>query len=184
MNLELEPLEIDLEKLREGIPGFTATAASYLAEAATYCLYKSGHQSGVYLVLDDGDEARKVKINWSAELSSEMESTWQDEQELVEFAAIGIALPLALLLTSYTNIQRARKGSRADFWLGRLDKNGFPILEALLEVSGIYKENANNTIRTRVHQKEKQIKQTPYGNLSTYVIVIEFSKPKGKFLAL
>ena len=75
------------------------------------------------------------------ELSQELKTTWSDEQELVEFAAVGIALPLALLLTSYTDTQRAEKGSRADFQLGRKDENGLPILEVLLEVSGIYKEN-------------------------------------------
>lgn len=179
--MELKPLEIDLEQLKNGLPGFSPTAASYIAEAASYCLYKSGHESGVYLLLDDHQQ---VKISWDMELSQELETTWRDEQELVEFAAVGIALPLALLLTSYTDIQRAEKGSRADFWLGRKDENGFPILEALLEVSGIYKENTGNTLKTRVKQKTQQIKKTPYGNLVSYVIVIEFSQPKGKILKL
>ncbi|MEM0994199.1 MAG: hypothetical protein AAGI49_14260 [Bacteroidota bacterium] len=179
--MKLEPLKIDLEEIKKGLPGFTPTAASYIAEAASYCLYKSGHDSGVFLLLD---EEQRVKIQWNMELSEDLETTWQDEQELVEFAAVGIALPLALLLTSYTDIQRAEKGSRADFWLGRKDENGFPILEALLEVSGIYKENAGNTLKTRVKRKTQQIKKTPYGNLTCYVIVIEFSQPKGKFLKL
>lgn len=178
----MEEFEINLEELRQGIPGFTEAAGSFLAEAVSYCLYKSGHESGVFLV--SNDEEKKIRINWDRELSKDIESTWKDEQELVEFAAAGIALPLALLLTSYTDIQRAKKGSRADFWLGRKDENGFPILEALLEVSGIMKENDGNTIKTRVTQKKRQIKKTPYGNLPAYVIVIEFSQPKANFQSI
>lgn len=49
-------LEINLDELRKGLPGFTSIASSYLAEAATYCLNISGHKTGVNLTLEVGDE--------------------------------------------------------------------------------------------------------------------------------
>ena len=98
----------------------------------------------------------------------------------MEYAAVGIALPLILQATGYSDVQRARKGSSVDFWLGKKDEYAFPILEALLEVSGILKENPGNTMNARVNQKRQQAMRSPYRNLPVYVIVVEFSKPKAK----
>lgn len=41
--------KIDLDELRKGLPGFTPTAGSFLAEAAIYCLESSGHKTGAEL---------------------------------------------------------------------------------------------------------------------------------------
>ena len=172
--------KIDLDELRKGLPGFTPTAGSFLAEAAIYCMEFCGHKTGAELTLQLVDNQEEVPINWYSELSPDAPSTWQDEQELVEYAAVGIALPLILQVTGYTDIQRARKGSSVDFWLGRKDEHAFPILEALLEVSGILKENPGNTMNARVNQKKQQAMRSPYRNLPVYIIVVEFSKPKAK----
>lgn len=171
-------LEIDLDDLREGLPGFTPIAGSFLAEATAYCLELSGHQAGVELTLQIDNKNRQVPVHWRSDLSTDAASTWQDELELVEYAAAGIALLLILKLTDYTDIQRARKGSSVDFWLGQKDENGFPVLEALLEISGILKENRGNSLKARVEQKKRQVKRSPYKNLPVYVVVVEFSGPK------
>lgn len=173
-------LEINLDELRKGLPGFTSIASSYLAEAATYCLNISGHKTGVNLTLEVGDEKKDVIVNWYSALPQDVESTWQDEQELVEYAAVGIALPLVLTLSEYTDVQRARKGSGVDFWLGQKDENGFPILEALLEISGILKKNSRNTVTARLQQKIRQARRSPYKNIPVYIVVIEFSIPMAK----
>lgn len=99
---------------------------------------------------------------------------------MVEYAAVGIALPLILQLTNYIDVQRARKGGGVDFWLGRKDENGFSVLEASLEISGILKENQGNTVNARVQQKKLQVQQSAHKNLPVYIVVVEFSKPKAK----
>jgi hypothetical protein len=172
--------EIDLDELRKGLPGFTPIAGSFLAEAAIFCLEYCGHKTGVELNLELDDGQEQISLNWYSELSPDAASTWQDEQELVEYAAVGIALPLILQVTDYSDVQRARKGSSVDFWLGRKDEYGFPILEALLEVSGILKENPGNTLNARLKQKKQQVQRSPYRNLPVYIIVVEFSMPKAK----
>ena len=172
--------KIELDELRKGLPGFTPTAGSFLAEAAIYCLESCSHKTGVKLTLHLEDNQEEVLVNWHSELSPDAPSTWQDEQELVEYAAVGIALPLILQATGYSDVQRARKGSSVDFWLGKKDEYAFPILEALLEVSGILKENPGNTINARANRKKQQAMRSPYGNLPVYIIVVEFSKPKAK----
>ncbi len=171
---------IDIDELRKGFPGFTPVAGSYLAEAAIYCLEYSGHESGTELNLHLEGDDELVPLIWHSKLPSDAASTWKDEQELVEYAAVGIALPLILNLTEYSEVQRARKGSGVDYWLGRKDERGFPILEALLEVSGILKESRGNSLNARVQKKKQQVKQSPYKNLPVYVIVVEFSTPKAK----
>lgn len=173
-------LEIDLDELRQGLPGFTQVAGSFLAEATAYCLELSGHRAGIELTLQIGDDDHRVPINWRSQLSPDVGSTWQDEQKLVEYAAAGIALLLILKLTEYTDIQRARKGTGVDFWLGQKDVDGFSVLEALLEISGILKENKGNSLKARVEQKKRQVKRSPYKNLPVYVVVVEFSGPKAK----
>lgn len=173
-------LTIDLDELQNGLPGFTPIASSYLAEATAYCLMYSGHNPGIDLTLQEGDNEKLITIKWHSELSPDVAITWQDEQELVEYAAVGIALPLILQLTNYTDVQRARKGGGVDFWLGRKDENGFSVLEASLEISGILKENQGNTVNARVQRKKLQVQQSAYKNLPVYIVVVEFSKPKAK----
>ncbi len=131
-----------------------------------------------------GDLEDSFKVEWQDIANEDVSRSWNDEQELTEYAAVGIALPLILQLTSYTTFKRARKGDGMDYWLGREDKNGLPILEALLEVSGIFKENESNTVESRVGLKKKQLKKSAYKSLPGYVVVVEFGVPKSKFVSI
>ena len=56
--------------------------------------------------------------------------------------------------------------------------------EALLEVSGILTETKNNRLSSRVGIKRKQVELTPFKHLPAYMIVVEFSVPKGKIIKL
>jgi len=75
---------------------------------------------------------------------------------------------------SYEVIQRSRKGTGFDYWMG--DESALPFQnKARLEISGIRK-GGESDIKTRVKQKLKQTNQSD-GKLPAYVIVIEFGRP-------
>jgi hypothetical protein len=131
-----------------------------------------------------GDWNEKFVVEWQRVATEEVGKSWNDEQELTEYAAMGVAVILARELTGYTDFKRARKGDGMDFWLGKNDENGLPVLEALLEVSGIMKESQGNTTAGRVSLKKKQLTKSPYKNLPAYVVVVEFNTPKSKFISL
>lgn len=53
---------------------------------------------------------------------------------------------------------------------------------ARLEVSGILEENKGNTVEGRIKKKINRLK--PEGELSDFIIVVEFSKPWTKMVEL
>ena len=82
--------------------------------------------------------------------------------------------------TSYTVIERSRKGTGFDYMLGdSLDPLFTP--KARLEVSGIMRETDGNTLDMRFHQKTAQTDKSDGTRLPAYVSVVEFSTPKAKF---
>lgn len=172
---------IVLEKLQNGLSGLTQSVGNYLLEAAKVCLVLQKHSSGVHLKVS-GTKKQDFRLVWDETLDKNVYSSWHDEQELVEFGATGIALLVILELTEFTEIKRSKKGSGGDFWLGTKDENDIPILEALLEISGVMKETNGNRVQSRVNAKIKQLEKSSYKNIPAYVLVIEFSHPKAKFV--
>ena len=56
------------------------------------------------------------------------------------------------------------------------------ISNATLEISGIRKETLQNTLKSRLSVKEKQILKRAKKGSMCYVSVVEFSKPEAKFV--
>ena len=106
-----------------------------------------------------------------------MRRCWNDLEYATEQAAYGVALLLIQQLTDFAVVERSRKGTGFDYWLGtgsELGKQPFS-KTARLEVSGIRQGNRQQ-IRTRVKLKMAQI--SPTDNLApAYIAVIEFSQP-------
>ncbi|MDZ8138567.1 MAG: hypothetical protein RM049_25205 [Nostoc sp. DedQUE04] len=80
-------------------------------------------------------------------------------------------------MTQFTVIERSRKGTGFDYWLGSEDEAGeLPFQNQVrLEVSGIRKAD-DNRIRARVKQKIEQTNPSD-GEFPAYVIIVEFSRP-------
>ena len=105
-----------------------------------------------------------------------VKSTWNDEDELTEEAACGIAILLVEEMTEYTVIRRSRKKTGVDYFLG-FKESEIPFQDsARLEVSGIL-SGVDSKIRSRIKEKVKQIAPSDDGILPAYVTVIEFSAP-------
>lgn len=102
---------------------------------------------------------------------------WNDEEFTTEQAAYGIAFLIIRELTDLTVIERSRKGTGFDYWLGTLDSDEGQLFEnkVRLEVSGIRKGDSSR-IKARLKQKKEQTKVSD-GQFPAYIIVVEFSTP-------
>ncbi len=177
--------KINFQQLEEGLIGISPKAGAYLAEASAFCLEANGHESGVILKIS-GKIEEKLQIQWNILVDEQVKRSWKDSLEATQFGAVGIAISLMLELTGYTVIERSFIGTGFDYVLGieEIKKDGSVqlISKVRLEVSGLWKESKTNTVNQRVKQKLKQTNVSDYTNLDAYIVVVEFSTPKAKFV--
>lgn len=178
-------LEANLENLKKGFPAISKSIGQYLAEGGAYCLEMNGHASGVVLLVE-GDFNEPMKLFWQDEVNDQVKRAWNESQEATEYGATAIALMILQQLTEYTVIERSFTGTGFDYWLGtgEYDENLLPFVQrkARLEISGIWKASANNTIDARVQLKRKQLEQSDATLLPGLIIVVEFGTPTAKFM--
>ncbi|UBF26677.1 hypothetical protein K9N68_01325 [Kovacikia minuta CCNUW1] len=112
------------------------------------------------------------------EITDQMLRCWNDQEYTTEQAAYGVAFMLVRRLTEYTVIERSRRGTGFDYWLGHSNQPGaLPFQNKVrLEVSGIRK-GEDSRIKARVKQKLDQTNPSD-GALPAYIVVVEFSKPR------
>ena len=85
-----------------------------------------------------------------------------------------MAILLARREVGYSVIERSRKGTGFDYWMGAESELPFE-RKARLEISGIRK-GRNREVNARVKQKLKQIERSG-DSPAAYVIVVEFGTP-------
>ena len=143
-----------------------------LAEAGGVCLESQGHVMGVQLRVS-GYANNIYRLEWPP-ITDQISRTWNDLPEATEDGAMGIAVLLAKRETGHAVLERSRKGTGFDYWMG--DESTEPFQDkARLEISGILNGN-DYEVRKRVRQKLKQTSRSN-GLLPAYVIVVEFGKP-------
>ncbi len=171
-----QPLVLNLQSLNQGLPAITPAFGSAIAEAAAICLTDEAHQPGVTLEVK-GEFSTQFKLDWQP-VTEQTRRCWNDQEYTTEQAAYGIAFLLILQLTNLTVIERSRKGTGFDYWLGSQDSAITLPFErmARLEVSGIRKGNRSK-INARVKQKIEQTGASDPEGLPAYIIVVEFSRP-------
>ena len=165
--------QLRLSSLRKGIgPGVTKTFGSACCEAAAVCLEERGHLVGVRLRVD-GQFSREFTLHWQASTNT-MSRTWNDDQDETEFGAMGIVFLLITRLTGLQVIERSKKGTGFDYWLGKDDE--LFQNSARLEISGI-RTGDDSQIQRRVQQKHRQTAVSDATKLPAFIIVVEFSRP-------
>lgn len=172
--------DLVLTRLGEGLPAITPSFGATLAEACAVCLEEQGHLQGVELIVN-GDFTTTFRLYWQP-VTEQMLRCWNDEEFTTEQAAYGIAFMLIRQLTEFTVIERSRKGTGFDYWLGSEDAAGeLPFQNKVrLEVSGIRKAE-DSRIRARIKQKIEQTNPSD-GKFPAYIIVVEFSRPQSFIL--
>jgi hypothetical protein len=159
------------------MPGLTSAIATVFSEAAAVCLEQGGHNPGVLLVAD-GQFACEFQVRWR-NTTDQQRRSHNDLQDATEFGACGLAIYLIRDQTGQVVVERSRKGTGFDFWLGDNDDQVFQH-KARLEVSGILKGDEPD-IGARVARKLKQITVSD-GTLPGYVAVVEFSNPRARII--
>jgi hypothetical protein len=166
---------MDLHLLDAGTPGISPAFGQYLRQAAAVCLEERSHQPGVEMPVE-GALVRRYIVSWSGVTAQERRCLG-DPEVATEHGAYGIATLVIVSLTKLTVIERSRKGTGFDFWLGpKTSKGGLFQKRTRLEVSGI-REGDNGELQSRVRQKLEQTKQSDSLRLPAFVVVVEFSGP-------
>ncbi len=165
---------MSLAALAEGMPGLTAASGQTLAEAAAVCLEDRNHRTGVCLQRA-GLMTEDLHVEWLP-VDDQNRRCYADMQEATERGACGVAILIVREVTGMVVVDRSKKGTGFDYWLGRGDNDGLPFQgTARLEVSGIL-SGTDTQIDARVKQKKNQI--TPTDHIAPgYVAVVEFGKP-------
>lgn len=167
---------LNLQSLSNGLPAITPAFGTAIAEAGSVCLANESHEPGVIFEVE-GDFPSLFELNWPP-VTEQIRRCWNDEEYTTEQAAYGVAFLLIQQLTNFTVIERSRKGTGFDYWLGTQDVTGeLPFQRmARLEVSGIRRGNRSQ-INIRVKQKIEQTGVSDAQGLPAYIIVVEFSRP-------
>jgi hypothetical protein len=168
-----EQITLFLGSLGKGFPCLTPQSGKRLAFAAAICFEDRKHRRGAILVVE-GDHDVSFKLSWPR-TTDQVCMEWGDPQEATENGACGVAILLISALADYHIVQRSRKGTGFDYWLGLKDDTLFQHA-ARLEVSGI-RQGDEKQVEARVKQKKKQTEQSKSLRLPAFVVVVEFGTP-------
>lgn len=164
---------LNLSDLANGCPAITPGFGEYLAQAGAVCLESQGHTQGKSLDLQ-GDQTSHYSLKWP-QVTAQIQRCLHDPEEATELGATGIAVLLAKKITGFTAVQRSRKGTGFDYWLG--EDKGEPFQnKARLEISGI-RCGGGRDIKSRVAKKLKQTNPSDNTGLPAYICIVEFSQP-------
>ncbi len=174
------PSVLDLNALGKppGLPALSVAKGQALAEAASVCLEHQHHKSGKTLKVT-GVKPVEYRLDWPA-VTRQMKMTHNDLQEATADGACAIAISLARELTGLNVVERSRKGTGFDYWLGK-DAGTLFQSKSRLEVSGILKGD-KTTIERRLRQKLNQTKRSDDLNLPALVCVVEFGTPQAQLV--
>lgn len=164
---------LNLSDLANGLPAISPAFGQYLAEAGAVCLESQGHSKGQELSVQ-GIQSKGYPLHWP-DVTDQIQRCLNDPDVATEHGAVGIAVLLMKRLIGYAVIQRSRKGTGFDYWLG--DEADVPFQnKARLEVSGI-RNGDQKTVNARVREKLTQTEVSDETRLPAYIVVVEFGRP-------
>lgn len=172
------PSTLDIKSLSRAYrPGITESVGQFMAEALAVCLDSQEHNNNAILTVTGFFEGQYTLEH--GPVTDHMRRSHNDSEVATEYGAYGISILLIDFNTDLTVIERSRKGTGFDYWLGSKDSPA-PYFQqkARLEVSGI-RCGTDVAIDSRVRNKIKQTKRSN-GSLPAYIAVIEFGTPKAK----
>lgn len=170
-----------LEELKNTISVFSSHQCDFLTDNCIVALELNNHKTGSKMQIM-GDQEDEALLFWSTKVEM---AGYKEQKKITEHSAEAISFFLAKELTIYSLVEEATIGTGFDYWLGlnsdHAEYDPLNFLSARLEISGILKETAHNTVEARIREKKDQTKPTDYLKLPAYISIIEFSKPKAYF---
>ena len=153
-------------------PAISASLGTALSEAGGVCLESQNHKRGIRISVR-GYSNNSYSLTWPS-ITEQSRRTWNDPEEATEQGAVGIAVLLAKREMGDAVLDRSRKGTGFDYWIG--DDASLPFQnKARLEISGIRQGN-DTVVKARVRQKMNQTSRSD-GIFPAYVIIVEFGRP-------
>lgn len=175
--------KLSLDILLEQVINLSKTRSLLYYETAIVALRKNKFQSGVKIKIT-GSIEEEVQLTWSIPVSIATINTYKDEQQLVNYGAIGITMVVLKNLFDFKVFEESPQGTGIDFWAvqGEVDINDAHIYDhnSRIEISGIFRANDKNTINARLSKKKKQIKASNRTSLPAWIVIVEFSSPAVK----
>lgn len=161
-------------------PYLTAACGLAFAESAAVSFESQGHIRSVELKVE-GDFNEIFELTMP-EVTDQMKQCYAEAERATEDGAYGVAIMLILNLTDYTVIEKSRRGTAFDYWLGNKDDYDAFNNRARLEVSGI-RQGSDSAINTRSKTKIERLNKR-VSSLPAFIIIVEFSKPKSNIRKL
>ena len=170
-------IQLHLADLISGAPGITPAFGESLAEAAGVCLEDRQHSSPTSMQIS-GDTGGEAILQWQP-TTVQAQRCWNDDEAATEHGAYGIATLLVPRISDLQVVQRSKKGTGFDYWLGT-SAEGDTLFQnkARLEVSGI-RAGSEANIAGRVRKKIRQTQQSS-SSLEALVVVVEFGGPESR----
>jgi hypothetical protein len=168
---------MDISVLNAGFPGISPEWGASLAQAASVSLEVRGHAPPKVCHVDGSIQGVHTLV-WPA-VTNQIRRTWGDLDEAVEHGAYGMAALLVAAHTELEVVERSRKGTGFDYWLGPKGENSDLFQRtARMEVSGIGSGGAG-TVSAREKEKMKQTSVSD-GALPAYIVIVEFGTPRAR----
>lgn len=170
-------MDIDLKELETEKHHFLTSAAGLnFAHAASVCLESCGH-SLTSKVSDTGHFGNTYTVS-RYDVNDQMKRTHNDEQVATEEGAYGMAFLVASKEMEVKAIQKSRKKTGIDYWLGT-DDNFLFQNKVRLEVSGLRKGN-DSQFESRYKTKMAQSEKSDDTLLPALIVIVEFGEPRIK----
>lgn len=163
---------LDLAVLAEGCPALTKANGSTLCEAAAVCL--SDVHTPTTMLGVQGTVNTQYTLSWPI-ATEQAKRTYADPEVATELGACGVAIMVLKDQTGLTVVERSRKGTGFDYWIGPDD--GLFQKKARLEVSGIRRARPK-AIERRVAAKKKQTMRSDALAIAAFIVVVEFGSPQ------
>jgi hypothetical protein len=167
---------LNLRSLGDGIPVIPIEAIGFYQQNCMICFDSQQHRSGVTLTVHHKASSDTFfQVLWDGDVTDDLRRAYRDLVKATEIAACAIALLIIRENTDFSAFEQAARGTTIDYYLcyKKSDELIFNYA-ARLEVSGILKEDASNTVGNRLKEKLKRLKP----GLPCFIIVVEFSAPK------
>jgi len=157
--------------------GLTPSFGGMLAEAISVCLDDQSHASPTPMRVS-GSVRRSAILEWK-DATKQARRCYNDEQVATEHAAYGVAFLLAQELLGLQVLDKSRKSTGFDYWMGPIGSDDPPFQQMQrLEVSGIRK-GSTAAVDARVRKKLRQVLKHR-STLPAIVMVVEFGGPSTK----
>jgi len=170
-------MELNLTELETSKHHFLTSAAGLnFGHAASVCFESRGHALKADAI-GEGHFKKPYSVT-RYDVTSEMKRTWNDEEFATEQGAYGIALLMASRELNVKAIEKSRKKTGIDYWLG-VEESFLLQNKMRLEVSGL-RNGTDQQYNTRFDEKIGQSTKTDYTKLPALIVIVEFNRPRIK----